>query len=274
MRARVWLAVVVNLLFITLAIMCLLPFWFMITVASMDSGSLFANLPLLPSAKLLYNFGELMKTFNILRSFGNSVIVAVSSTAMNLFFSTLAGYAFAKHRFRFKEALFGFVFITMFIPGQLQWIGFVQEMKQVGLLDTWWPLILPSLGSAFGIFVMRGYIGEAIPDSLIESAKLDGSGDMRTFFSIVVPLVVPMLASLAILTFMGAWNNFSGALVILYSARKFTLPLTLATIRNLQNIDYPLLCCGLLVSTVPIVAVFLAASNFFIEALTSGAVKG
>jgi len=274
MRARIWLNVLVNLLFVLLATLCLLPFWFMITVASMDSGSLFSSLPLLPNLKLFSNFEQLMKTFNILRSFMNSMIVAMSSTAMNLFFATLSGYAFAKLQFRFKEGLFAFVFITMFIPGQLQWIGFVQQMKQVNLLDTWWPLILPSLGSAFGIFVMRGYIGEAIPDSLIESAKLDGSNEMRTFFSIVVPLVVPMLASLAILTFMGAWNNFSGALVILYSSKKFTLPLTLATIRNLQNIDYPLLCCGLLVSTLPIMAVFLAASNYFIEALTSGAVKG
>lgn len=258
---------------ILLAVLCLIPFWFMFTMASTDPGTLFSTLPLLPSNQLLGNYKILMDTFNIWRSFRNSVVVALSSTLMQLFFSTLSGYAFAKHRFKGKELLFGFIFITMFIPGQLAWIGFVQEMKAFKLLDTWWPLILPSLGSSFGIFVMRGYIHEAIPDSLIESARLDGCSEMRSFFSIVVPLVVPMLASLGILTFMGSWNNFSGALVVLFSAKKYTLPLTIATIRNLQNVDYPLMCCGILFSTIPIVIVFLSASRLFIEALTSGAVK-
>lgn len=266
--------VAIMLALITIAVICLIPFWFMFTMASMDSGTLFSSLPLWPSDQLIVNYNILRSTFNIWRAFKNSVLVAVTSTVLQLFFSTLSAYTFAKHSFKGKEILFGFIFISMFIPGQLAWIGFVQEMKTFGLLDTWWPLILPSLGSGFAIFVMRGYIGEAIPDSLIESARLDGCSEMRSFFQIVVPLVVPMLASLAILLFMGSWNNYSGALVVLFDPKKYTLPLQIATIRNLQNIDYPLMCSAILISTIPIVIVFLSASRFFIGALTSGAVKG
>lgn len=270
---KIVVKILINTVLILLLIFCLIPFWWVFVMATRDNGTLFSSLPMIPGGKIVENTINLFNSLNVLRNFGNSILVSVTSTAMNLFFSSLAAYAFSKHSFKGKEPLFLFVMLTMFIPGQLSWIGFVQEMKLVGLIDTLWPLILPSLGTAFGIFIIRGYISESIPDSLIESARIDGCPDFIIFLRIVIPLAKPVIASLGILLFMGSWNNYSGPLVILFDAKKYTLPLAIATLNGIFNNNFPVTCVGILISTIPIIVVYLLASKQFIAALTSGAVK-
>lgn len=270
---RLFIRIVMYIFFVLLLIFCLFPFYSVLIMATKENGSLFTTIPLLPGDQVIENLKILFDSINILRNFGNSLLVSTLSTFMNLFFSALAAYAFSKHRFKGKEPLFLFILLTMFVPGQLSWIGFVLEMKSFNLIDTLWPLILPSLGTAFGIFIMRGYMSEFIPNSLIEAARIDGCRDFSIFLRIVVPLSTPVLASLCILFFMGSWNNYSGALVILYDVKKYTLPLAIATLNGIFNNNLPAICVGILISTIPIIIVYLLALKQFIAALTAGAIK-
>lgn len=265
--------IAVNLLLFAVMLVCILPFWWMFVMATWENGSLFSTIPMIPGDQFMVNLTTLFQSLNIGQSFLNSCIVSFSSTAMNLFFSALAAYAFSVYRFKGKEILFMFIMVTMFVPGQLSFIGLVQEMKSFGLMNTLWPLILPSLGSALGIFVMRGYITESVSANIVDAARIDGCRDFAIFYKIVLPLILPVLASMGILLFMGSWNNYSSALVILYDAAKFTLPLAIATLNGLFNNNFSVTCMGILLSTLPIIIVYLCLSRFFIAALTSGAVK-
>jgi multiple sugar transport system permease protein len=265
--------VLVNILILAVVILCLAPFWIVFVMATVQNGTLFTSVPLIPGNQFIINVQNLFSSLNILGNFGNSVLVSASSTIMNLFFSSLAAYAFSKYRFKGKEILFVIVIVTMFVPTQLAWIGFVQEMKAVSLINTLWPLILPSLGTAFGIFVIRGYMSESIPDSIIESAKIDGCRDFMIFIRIVLPLIRPVIASMGILFFMTSWNNYSGPLVILYDSKKYTLPLAIATLNGIFNNNFSVTSAGILISTLPIIIVYIFASKQFIASLTSGAVK-
>lgn len=265
--------VLANILMLAVVILCLAPFWLVFVMATIQNGALFSSVPLIPGNQFVINSQNLFDSLNILRNFGNSALVSTTSTVMNLFFSSLAAYAFSKYRFWGKEILFMIVMITMFIPSQLAWVGFVQEMKSVSLMNTLWPLILPSLGSAFGIFVIRGYISESIPDSIIDSARIDGCKDFMIYTRIVLPLIRPIIASMGILFFMMSWNNFSGPLVILSDPKKYTLPLAIATLNGIFNNNFSVTCVGILISTLPIIIVYVLASKQFIASLTSGAVK-
>ena len=264
----------INLFLFLLMLCCILPFWMAFTMSTLPNGTLFISLPMLPGREFLVNLEELFSRINIMRNFMNSVIVSVSSTVMNLFFSALAAYAFSKHRFRFKEALFLFAVFTMFIPTNLTFVGYVQQMSAWGLMNTLWPLIIPSLGSGLVIFIVRGYIAESVPDSLVESAKMDGCFDFMIFIRIVLPLIKPVLAAVGILLFMGSWNEFARPLVILVHSRNFTLPLAVASLQGIFSANYSVISVGVLISTFPILIAYAFLSRLFIEALTSGAVKG
>lgn len=266
--------ILLNLTVFAILLFCLLPFWWVLVMSTWENGSLFSQIPMIPKDQFLINLKTLFGSLNILRNFTNSCMVSVTSTAMNLFFSALAAYAFSKHRFRGKELLFMLVMVTMFVPTQLSFVGFVQEMKALGLIDTLWPLILPSFGTGLGIFIIRGYMSETIPDSLVDAAKIDGCRDFGIFLRIILPLIKPVLASVGILTFMGSWNNYATPLVVLFSSEKFTLPLALATLNGIFNNNFSVTCVGILISTLPILIVYAFLSRLFIQSLTSGAVKG
>jgi multiple sugar transport system permease protein/cellobiose transport system permease protein len=242
-------------------------------MSTLPNGSLFSTMPMIPGGYLITNLKTLFFRINVVRNFLNSCLVSVTSTAMNLFFSSLASYAFSKHRFRFKETLFMIVLVTMFVPSQLAFIGFVQEMKAFGLFNSLLALILPSFGSAFAIFIIRAYISEAVPDSLVDAATIDGCPDFSIYLRIVLPIIKPVIASVGILTFMGTWNNYTGPLVVLNKPALFTLPLAIASLAGLFNNNYSVICIGILISTLPILIVYACLSRLFITALTAGALK-
>ena len=262
-----------NIALFLVLLVCILPFWWVIVMATWPNGSLFSQIPMIPRGFLITNLKALFFRINVMRNFLNSCVVSITSTVMNLFFSSLAAYAFSKHRFRFKEFLFMIVLITMFVPTQLAFIGYVQEMKALGLINSLLALILPSFGSAFGIFIMRGYMSSAVPDSLVDAATIDGCPDFFIFLRIVLPIIKPVIASVGILTFMGSWNNYAGPLVVLNKPSLFTLPLAIASLNGLFVNNYSVICIGILISTMPILLVYGCLSRLFITALTAGAIK-
>jgi multiple sugar transport system permease protein len=263
-----------NFTLFLVALTCIIPFWWVFVMSTLPSKMRITTAPMIPKGDFLNNLQTLLSTVELGQSFMNSLFLATVGTLLSLFFSALASMAYAKYSFKWKQPLFIFTLLTMFMPSQLAWIGQIKQFQAWGMLDTFWPFILGSFGAAFSIIVITGYIDRGVPDSLLDSARIDGAKEMYIFFKIVIPLVRPVLASLGIITFIGSWNNYSGALVILFSPEKYTLPLALSLLdQGVLWGDTSAQAVGILISLIPIMTVYFIASKQFIQALTSGAIK-
>jgi len=208
----------------------------------------------------------------VLRAAGNSVIIAILSTGGGMLLCTLAGYAFAKHRFPGRETLFLFLLSTMMIPGSVLLVPSFLLMRDFGWLDTWLPLIVPGLAGAFGVFLARQFI-EKIPDSLIECAKIEGCGEARIFWSMILPLSKPLLATLGIMSFLGSWNSFLGPLIILLDEKKFTLPLVVAMLQGRFPGKDNMQMAGAMVSILPVLVLFFLFQRQIVQSLASSGLK-
>jgi ABC-type glycerol-3-phosphate transport system permease component len=191
-----------------------------------------------------------------------------------LFFCSLGGYGFAKFRFPGRNGLFALLLATLMVPAVIGLIPSFVIMRYLGWIDTWYPLIVPGIANAFGIFWMRQYIDSAIPSDLMDAARIDGAHEFRIYWNVVVPVITPALGALAILTFLGKWNDFQWPLLILKDETKYTLPVALSTLRSLQGTDIGVQILGAAGAILPIMVVFLLASRQFISGITAGAVKG
>jgi multiple sugar transport system permease protein len=263
-----------NVSLFLVAVACIIPFWWVFVISTLPGKIRIAEAPMIPKGEFLTNFNTLITTVNLTQSYMNSLYLATVGTVLSIFFSALASMAYAKYQFKFKKALFAFTLLTMFMPSQLAWIGQIKQFQSWGMLDTYWPLILGAFGGAFAIIVITGYIDRGVPDSLLDSARMDGAKELYIYFKIVLPLIRPVLASLAIITFIGSWNNYSGVLVIIFSPEKYTLPLALSMLdQGVLWGDVSAQAVGILLSLVPIMTVYFIASKQFIQSLTAGAIK-
>ncbi|MFC4453120.1 carbohydrate ABC transporter permease [Deinococcus sonorensis] len=257
------------------ALLTVLPFYFMFVFATHSRGEIF-NLP--PPTwfghNLTTNYDSLLGRVPFWRNLWNSLYLAVLSTVTTLFFCSLAGFAFAMYNFRFRDQLFAMVLATLLIPGALNIVPFALIMQAFGWIDSPRALWVPGMASAFGIFLMRQYIGSAIPKELVEAARIDGDSEFGIYRRIVLPLCGPALATLGLVTFINSWNNFLGPLIIFRSVETYTAPLALRTLQGLVNTDWGALMCGVALTVVPLLVVFAFASRQLIEGLTSGALKG
>ena len=257
------------------ALVAAFPFWWMIVAATRRSDTILTvPPPLVPGDALRINYRELTESLPFWRAAANSLFVGGVSTLLVLFFCSLGGYAFAKFRFPGRDKLFGLMLATMMIPGILGIIPSYMLMKNLGWLDTYLPLIVPGAANAFGIFWMRQYIGGAVPNDLIDAARIDGAGPFRIYWNVVLPVITPALAALAIMTFMGKWNEFFWPLVILTDEDKFTLPVALSTLQSAHGQQLGVQMLGASLAVLPILAVFLLSARQFMAGLTAGALKG
>ena len=226
-----------------------------------------------PEAPTLDNFRELFDRLDFAQFFTNSVVVALAVTLGNLVFCSMLGYALAKFEFAGRKALFWLVLGTLMIPGMVTLVPLFVLVANVGLVNSYMGLILPFLAAPFGVFLMRQFF-LAMPDELIDAARVDGAGEFRIFAKIVIPLARPALAVLAILTFLGSWNSFLWPLVVATTEDKYTLPVALALISTGQNqTDYGLLLAGAMVVVVPILIVFLLLQRYFVQGVTMTGIK-
>ena len=194
-------------------------------------------------------------------------------TAANLFFCSLAGYAFAMFEFKFKDKLFLFVMATMLLPAFVGMIPTVITMSWLGWLNQPKALIVPAACTALGVFMMRQYITSAIPRDLIDAARIDGCGEFGIFFRIVLPLITPALGTLGLVTFIGSWNNFMGPLIVMRDMEMFTVPLALRALQGTGQTPWGAICAGSSIAVLPLLVMFVMASRRLIEGLTAGAVK-
>ncbi|MCX5498912.1 carbohydrate ABC transporter permease [Streptomyces sp. NBC_00053] len=264
----------VRLLLAAGAVVSLVPFLWMAIAATHTTSDLFHSPPpFLPGGRLLDNLVRLQNTIGFGRVLLNSVGIAVVHTVLSSLISAMCGYGLAKYRFRGRGLLLGVVLATMMIPFQVLLVPLFQMMASVGWIDSYQAVILPFLANSFGILLMRQSFVD-FPDELLESARIDGSGELRTFYQVVLPCVRPQLGALVIFTFMAQWNSFIWPLLMLNSEDKYTVPVALNTLTGLSHVDYSGLMLGSLLATLPLMLLFLLFQRQFVAGLLGGAVKG
>jgi multiple sugar transport system permease protein len=226
-----------------------------------------------PETVTLENYRELFSRLDFPLYFTNSVIVASLVTAGNLLFCSALGYALAKLRFPGKKALFLVVLGMLMVPGMVTFVPQFVLVSNLGLVNSYAGLVLPFLAGPFGVFLMRQFL-LSIPDDLIEAARVDGAGEWRIFFRVILPLCRPALATLGILTFLASWNNFLWPLVVATTEDKYTLPVALALYSVGQNrTDFGLLLAGAVVVVVPVLVVFLFLQRHFLRGIATTGLK-
>ncbi|MFC4306655.1 carbohydrate ABC transporter permease [Cohnella boryungensis] len=218
-------------------------------------------------------YAELINESGIFRYFGNSMIYAVAGTFLAVLFSSLAGYAFAKYRFKGNRALFLFVLATMMIPGQITLIPVFVLLSDLGWINTFLALIVPGLASPFGIFLIRQF-AQGIPDDLIEAARIDGAKDLMIFAKVFIPLCMPAISTLMVLDFMGRWNDLVWPLIVTNSADMKTLQLALTSIARTQyDIKWNTLSAGMVLTFLPIFFLYVFFQKYFTQGIAMTGTK-
>ena len=264
---------VVNGLLVLAAGLALFPLAWMLSVSFMQPGAAStAPPPLLPSAPTLANYRELLAQGHIARAFVNSLGLAIALTLLSTTFNTLAGYAFAKLQFRGRERLFAVAVAALVIPGQVAMLPLFLMLKQMGLVNSWGGVIVPGLAGIFGIFLVRQY-ARNIPDELIEAARMDGAGELRIFVSVVLPVLLPVLVTLAVFAFLGSWNDFMWPLIVLTDGDLHTLPIALAGLSREHVQDSELMMAGAVITVAPVLLLFLALQRYYMQGMMMGSVK-
>ena len=267
-------AMIVNGLLFGMAAVTLFPLLWMVAASLMPAGaSATYPPPLMPMPPTLDNYRELFMHAGVGRYLANSVLLAVSATLLSLLFNVSAGYAFAKLRFAGRDRLFKGLVAALVVPGQVAMVPLFLLLKQMGLVNTYGGVIVPALASIFGIFLVRQY-ALSIPDDLLEAARVDGASEFRIFRSIVVPVLKPIIVTLGVFTLLGTWNDFMWPLIVLTDRDLYTLPVALATLSREHVQDNELMMAGSVLTTLPVLLVFVALQRYYIEGLTAGSTKG
>lgn len=266
---------VIYFFLIILVIICFIPFYMMIINATRSNSEILRGFTLIPSNALFDNYQILDSYINIWVGFRNSLIVALSVTILNSYFSALTAFALVVYQFKGKNIIFITFIVMMMVPGQLGLIGLYDLSSTLGMLDTYWPLIIPAIAAPFTVFFFRQFLVTTMPMSILESGRIDGAGETYMFHRLVLPILSPAIATMGIFTFIGSWNNFLFPLVIIRSPRLYTLPIMIRQLQGspvAQNLGAIYL--GIAISVVPIMIAFLFLSKYIISSITAGAVKG
>ncbi len=270
-----WRVIAGYIILILIAISMLYPFFAMLNLSFVQNDAIFSQAgKVFYSGLTLDNYKNVFQEIPLSRYFFNSLVVAVITTIGQVLFASLAGYAFARMKFPFKNVIFLIVLITMLVPPQVNIIPLFFLMREMHLIDTYQALILPGLFGGFGIFMMRQYF-LGLPKDLEESAKIDGCNLFQMFFKIALPLALPTVATLALFTFVTTWNSFMWPLIVTNSEGMRTLPVGLAIFKgSFREITLwgELLACSV-ICTIPVIIVFLLGKRYFINDILQGGVK-
>ena len=265
---------VMYLFLIAISGFMILPFVWMLSTSFKPQGEIFGSPPILISPNMsLDGYAYVLKQ-GALRALGNTFLVSATYTILALFFCALGGYAFAKFRFPGRNFLFAFLLGTMIIPGAVTMVPSYVLMVNLKWINSFLPLLIPGMANAFGIFFMRQYIG-TINDELLDAARMDGCSEFGVFWRVIVPICAPGLVSLGLIFFMRSWNDYLGPLIYLKSPSLFTLPLLMMQMQGPPGYSaYREWMSLAIVSTIPLLAIFLIFQRRFTEGITAGATKG
>lgn len=254
-------------------IVSIAPFFFMILMSTYRTQQLGEILSMRPGGHFLDNLNTVLKS-GFLLYYWNSIKTSTVFTVVSVLLCALAGYGFAKYQFRLKKPLYFFIVASMMIPAQLGLIGYVVQMRSMHLIGTMWPIFLGDIASCFGVFWMSSYITMAIPTPVLEAARMDGAGEWRIFMQIVLPMIKPALATLAIIQFVFMWNYYLRPLMTVSNPELYTVPLGIASLSTRYQTNYAAQITALSLGTIPTILIFIFGSRSFINSLAAGAVKG
>lgn len=263
------------ILAIVVAIVCLLPIWILFVNATRTTAAIQQGISFIPGDQLFININRLLdKGFPILRSFFNSVIISFSSTALCLYFSALTAYAFVMYDFKYKNVLFSIVLLIIMMPTQLSLIGFYQLVVDLGMYDTWWPLIIPSIASAATVFFLKQYMESNFSRSIVEAARIDGASEFGIFNKICIPMTMPALATMGIFGIVSSWNNYMGPLLILQSVDNYTLPMLVELLKtDIYSTDLGAIYAGIFLTILPLLVVYAIFAKKIVAGVALGGVK-
>jgi multiple sugar transport system permease protein len=254
-------------------VLTLAPLLWMLSASLMPAGEASVYPPrLVPSAITLEHYVSLFSRLNLARYFLNSLVIAGAITLLSLLINSMAGYAFAKLRFAGRDRIFRALLSALVVPAQVAMLPLFLMLKQIGLINTWWGVIVPGMASIFGIFLIRQY-ALSIPDSLLEAARIDGASEFKIYWLVILPICRPILVTLAIFTFMGAWNDFMWPLIVLTDEAMYTLPVALANLLGEHVQDTELMMAGSVLTILPVMLLFIFVQRAYIEGITAGSLK-
>lgn len=257
--------------------MCLFWFYILFINATRSHSDLTKGFTLIPGGNALENWNNLMhSTQPVISGMKNSLIIAICAAALSTYFSTMTAYAIHAYEFKIKKAMFTFILAVMMIPTQVVALGFIELMRKMKLMDTFTPLIIPAIAAPATFFYMKQYMESALPMALLEAARIDGSGEFRTFNSIVLPLMKPAIAVQAIFTFVASWNNYFTPALVLTTDTKKTLPILIAQLRSADFLKFDMGQVYMMIafSIFPVIIVYLILSKYIVGGVAVGAVKG
>ncbi len=270
----------VYIFMVLIAILCLFPFYLLIINASRSNAELQAGFTMIPSGNFFVNLNTAWNDTSLIaipKGLLNSFVIAASCCLLCTYFSALTAYGIHVYDFKGKKIAFNFIMVVMMIPTQVSAVGFIQLVSKVGLMNTYWPLIIPSIASPAVFFYMKQNIESTMPLEIIEAARVDGANEFFTFNAIALPMLKPAMAVQMIFAFVQSWNNFFTPALIISKKDKSTVPIMLALLRsemNSRNGDLGEIYMFILLSIIPVVLVYIALSKFIIKGVTMGGVKG
>lgn len=265
----------IYLILIILSITCLIPFLLMMVNATRTGNEIVTSFTLIPGGALFDNWRIVSGYFNLFQGMFNSLMVAVPATLLTSYFSAITAYALVVYDFKGKKIINGVIVIFMMIPGQLSLLGFYDLVTKLHMIDSYLPLILPAIASAGTVFFLRQYCEASIQPALLEAARIDGAGEIRIFHKIMLPLMSPAIATMAIGAFIGNWNNYLLPLILLNTPKKFTLPVMMASLNSSTDItaNQGAIYLAVAISVLPILITFAFCSKYIIGSISAGGVK-
>ena len=269
--------IVAHFVLNTLSFMCLFFFYILIINATHSHAELQKGFSALPGGSLFDNLSKVANdgSFPMFHGILNSLIISGLTAAICTYFSALTAYGLYVYDFKLKKVAFAFILAILVMPTQVTSMGFLRLITNMGMYDSWLPLIIPSVASPAVFYFMYSYLESSLPISLVEAARIDGSNEFRTFNTIVLPIMKPAIAVQAIFTFVGSWNNYFIPALVIQTKSKMTVPILIATLRgaDYMNFDMGKIYTMILVAIVPIIIVYLFLSKYIIAGVTLGGVK-
>lgn len=266
-------ALTIRLLLIFLTLLCAVPFLVVFINSSHSSLDIIKQFNLLPGDAVAENYTTMQSLVDIWRGFVNSILITVPYTILTGYFGAMIAYGFAKFNFRFKNVLYAIVLVSMMLPSQLTIIGFYRLCLHLDMTNSYLPFIIPGIANATTVFFLRGIIEQSISDSMIEAPRIEGCSEFGIFNRIVLPCIMPGVATMCIFNFVASWNAYMGPLIILQDKALYTMPVMISMIKGLYVTNYGAMYLAIAISVIPIMLVFAFFSRYIIDGLTTGSEK-
>ncbi|MDO4283766.1 MAG: carbohydrate ABC transporter permease [Eubacteriales bacterium] len=265
--------ILIYILLILLMLLCVVPFYIMIINATHSTNELYTGLSVMPGDQLLINIRNMLDKVDMPRGFWNSFVIAISSTLLSVYFGTMTAFGLFEYKFKLRKVIYVTLMISMMVPGQLGIIGLFKLSNTLNLLNTYWPIVLPSIANASTIFFILQYLQSSMSEELFESARIEGAGELRIFHTFVLPLSKPAISTMFIFNFVSYWNNFFTPMILLFDDDKFTVPLLINNLNNGMLQDLGAKYAAIAVSIIPIIVVYCFISKSLTKGMMAGAIK-